>query len=238
MSEDLLLDHFARLVGPPGHEPDLSLASLEVAAIGNSFLDREAVAGSLAALAARANERGGGADGLLDLFRQEGFRGNVEDFHDPRNSFLDQVLERRCGIPISLAVVLLDLAGRLGIPAHGVSFPGHFLVGFPEGGKVRHADPFEIRFLSDADLVDFAERWGGRRGGPLADWLRPATPRRILLRMLGNLAHVYFRRRENGMRLAVLRRMALLDPEDERIRVELEGVELSLRDRGSEPLVH
>jgi regulator of sirC expression with transglutaminase-like and TPR domain len=85
------------------------------------------------------------------LFEELGFTGNTGDYYDPRNSYVNDVFERKLGIPISLAVIQLDLARRLGLPLEGVSFPGHFLVRLPVDGGLLVLDPFHKGRSLDAD---------------------------------------------------------------------------------------
>ncbi|MFQ5557433.1 MAG: transglutaminase family protein [Acidimicrobiales bacterium] len=134
-------------------------------------------------------------DGLIrHLFRDAGFRGDTGDYHDVRNSLLDQVLGRRLGMPITLGVVLLEVGRRIGVPADGVGLPGHFLVRDRVLPGV-FVDPFTSGELLDAD--------GARRRfhavyGPAAvfdpAWLDPVPPTAIVSRVLNNLA-LTFRRR-------------------------------------------
>jgi regulator of sirC expression with transglutaminase-like and TPR domain len=131
------------------------------------------------------------------LFDQEGFSGNFDDFYDPRNSFLDQVLERRTGIPISLALVYVEVARQVGIPAAGVGFPGHFLVRVGEGDTLLILDPFSRGISLDLDdldrRLDEVYGAGAMRVGANPALLRPATRREILVRMLSNLKAIFVR---------------------------------------------
>lgn len=129
------------------------------------------------------------------LFVDEGFHGNRDDYYDPRNSFLDQVLERRRGIPISLSLLYLEVARQVGIRAFGVGFPGHFLVRVGEGGSTLVLDPFAGGMSLDEGELDrrLAEVYGTGvlrvRANPAI--LRAATSREILVRLLANLKAIY-----------------------------------------------
>ncbi len=131
------------------------------------------------------------------VYDQEGFTGNLDDYYDPRNSFLDQVLERRTGISITLALVYVELARQVGIPAFGVGFPGHFLVRVGEGGTTLVLDPFAHGVSLgeeelDQRLVDvYGEGAPTVRTNPAV--LRAATRRETLVRMLANLKTIYAR---------------------------------------------
>ncbi|HEV8340003.1 MAG TPA: transglutaminase-like domain-containing protein, partial [bacterium] len=111
------------------------------------------------------------------LFGRLGFRGNVGDYYDPRNSFLNEVLDRRVGIPITLSIVYVALGTRLGLPLAGVSFPGHFIVVYRAAPQPFFLDPFnQGRRLSETDFRLLALE----QFGPGSDFnpalLRPATP--------------------------------------------------------------
>jgi regulator of sirC expression with transglutaminase-like and TPR domain len=130
----------------------------------------------------------------LDLRRvvaiREGLGGDIDDYYDPRNSFLNEVIDRRKGIPITLSVVWMEVGRRAGIEVQGVALPGHFLV-FAGGQLV---DPFHGGEAIGADeaAVLVAENYGGApRLNP--EWLEPVEPRAIVVRMLGNLVEAYQR---------------------------------------------
>lgn len=145
---------------------------------------------------------------LAMLYERLGFRGNAENYYDPRNSFFNEVLERRTGIPITLAVLVMEVARRAGIAAQGVSFPGHFLV---RSGNVV-IDPFVGRRIGLADVRALYTRTTGDPGEPGPQLLEPCTKRELLQRMLGNLRGIYAQlgdaRRLAGvdLRLDLLRR--------------------------------
>jgi len=151
------------------------------------------------------------------LFELEGFCGNQEQYDDPRNSFLDEVLERRRGLPITLSVLYVEIARRLGLEAYGVGFPGHFLakvVGVsdvPE--RERIVDPFFGTMLS---LDDCAERVRAAAGEDVdldLDWLRPVTAIEIYTRMLNNLKLGYLRQGDGLGALGCFDRIVLLLPD-------------------------
>ncbi len=161
------------------------------------------------------------------LYGELGFRGNDEDYDDPANSLIHEVLDRRLGIPISLALVYVELARRVGVDARGVGFPGHFLV---KVNDVEHTagvdrsvflDPFGGNVLEDADISLLAERATGS-GEVLEDWLEATPLNSIALRMLNNLRRAYRRRGDLAKLLVVLHRMCELQPDSAAL----------LRDRG------
>lgn len=129
------------------------------------------------------------------LFDEIGFGGNNDAYSDPRNSYLNDVFDRKLGIPISLAVVQMEIARRLDVPLDGISFPGHFLVRLPVDDGILVMDPFNKgRSLSADELRDrVSVHFGGQSpdDAELLHILAPATHRTILLRMLRNLKALY-----------------------------------------------
>jgi regulator of sirC expression with transglutaminase-like and TPR domain len=129
------------------------------------------------------------------LFEELGYRGDRDEYYDPRNSYLNEVFERRLGNPISLALVQMEVARRLGVPLDGVSFPGHFLVRLPVDDGLLVMDPFNRgRPLDEEELRKRARpHLGGEAPDDhaLGQILHPATHRAILMRMLRNLHGVY-----------------------------------------------
>ncbi|MEQ1512367.1 MAG: SirB1 family protein [Lysobacteraceae bacterium] len=132
------------------------------------------------------------------LFDELGYAGNHAEYYDPRNSYMNEVLTRRLGNPISLALVQMEVARRLGIPLDGVSFPGHFLVRLPVDDGVLVMDPFNRGRPLNADELRHRARPHFGEDVPdeaLMQILSPAPPRAILVRMLRNLHALYT---ENG----------------------------------------
>ncbi len=146
------------------------------------------------------------------LFVEFGFSGNGLDYHDVRNSFLPDVIERRVGIPISLALVGLDLAGKIGLPMWGVSFPGHFLLGTPVVDRP-FIDPFNGGTVLQVDDCVALHRGMFGPDRPMDDAsIQPVSSELILIRMLMNLKQNYARLRDLDGLTAVLRlRSALPD---------------------------
>jgi regulator of sirC expression with transglutaminase-like and TPR domain len=156
------------------------------------------------------------------LFHELGFRGNQDDYYDPRNSFLHQVMERRTGIPITLSVLYMEVARRAGVRVDGISFPGHFLVRYDQGASSVIIDPFRMGMTLDAaDLGALLKRARGPEAELTVDALAPASKREILLRMLTNLAHIYRERGDEMRMLAVLARMHVLDRDNQGLTREL-----------------
>jgi len=175
---------FEGLVGQP--DPPLDRAALALAAGADPALDTEHWLAELDRLAEGVTD----LDGLLHrLFVEERFRGNTEHYYDPRNSLLPHVLTRRLGIPITLAVVCIEVGRRAGVRLEGVGMPGHFLVR-PVGGDVLF-DVFDGGTkLSPAACEARFRELGGT--GPFGPHLLATTPTvAILVRMLQNLRAVF-----------------------------------------------
>lgn len=157
------------------------------------------------------------------LFVEHGFRGNTDDYYDPRNSFLHEVLDRRVGIPISLSVVYLEVARRIGLRVTGVGFPGHFLVRAFDEDRAVVIDPFNLgAVLGKEDLQDLLTRVVGPEAKLEPSHLAPIAKTQILTRMLVNLAGIYGKRGDLFRSLDVLERLHLLDKENPKLERELE----------------
>lgn len=214
-------ERFVHLVG--GAEADLPLdeAALLIAAHAHPDLDVAAGLAALDQLAAAVPSAD--VDGLRhQLFTVEGFCGNKGDYYDPENSFLDTVLSRRTGIPITLSVVLLEVGRRVGVPLVGVGMPGHFLVGTTTEPAL-YVDAFEGGVVLDRDgcAARFAAVTGGQRLDPAA--LTPVGPRAILARMLGNLGGVARQRRDRALLQWVLHLRAAIPSQSLAERRDLAG---------------
>jgi regulator of sirC expression with transglutaminase-like and TPR domain len=147
------------------------------------------------------------------LFRQYGFHGNRDDYFDPKNSFLNEVIERKTGIPITLSVLYMEVAERVGLMLDGVGFPGHFLVKCVGDGEEIVIDPFnggEIKSREDIDKMLF-DLYGGKVVFH-SDFLAPSTKKDILKRMLTNLKAIYINRNDLVRSLSALDRLVILDP--------------------------
>jgi regulator of sirC expression with transglutaminase-like and TPR domain len=162
------------------------------------------------------------------LFERLGFHGNTDDYYDPRNSFLADVLDRRTGIPISLSVVYLEVARRVGVLAQGVNFPGHFLVRVAIEDAWLFIDPYAHgRAMTPADLEALLRKTTTPKAVLDASVIAAASKRQIVSRMLVNLAGIYGRNGDLPRSLDVLERLAVLEPQNSRIARDL----AQLRDR-------
>ncbi len=183
-------------------EVTLDVAALELASIEFPGLDLEAGAFRLDNLAEQIDSQLTSNASGLDFIKASNellfdvlqFRGNEEDYYDPRNSCLNSVLMRRLGIPISLSIVYMEVARRLRRPVYGVGLPGHFVVAYEDAEARYWIDPFHNgRILSFADCCALAMQSAGvdLRANPAV--LAPVTKRQILVRMLSNLKVIYLR---------------------------------------------
>lgn len=150
------------------------------------------------------------------LFNELGFCGNAGDYYDPRNSYLNEVLERRTGIPITLSILYMEIGRRLGLRLQGVSFPGHFLVKLRVTGGQLVLDPFcGGEAQSQSDLRARLARVLPQREAdtlPLSQFLQAATARQILARLLRNLKGIYLQSGEAQNTLGVMQRMVMVAP--------------------------
>jgi regulator of sirC expression with transglutaminase-like and TPR domain len=183
-------ERFIELVTSPTREVPLDEGVLLIAAHAHPDLVVDAGLGALDALAA-ATAASSPDELATSLFVTEGFAGNTFDYADPRNSYLDDVLERRLGIPITLSVLMIEVGRRRGIALHGVGMPGHFLVGAPDEGWY---DPFHAG--ARLDVAGCAARFAEVQPAVPFDRraLDPTPSRRILDRVLANLQRSFLAR--------------------------------------------
>ena len=213
---------FAQLVRQPEAAIDLAEATLLIAKEEYPDLD---VASYLTRLDAMSAEVQRLADGTLDprrliaalnehLFQQLGFRGNAENYYDPKNSFFNEVLDRRTGIPITLSALYLEVGRRIGLPVHGVGMPGHFLVKCVGRDEEIVIDPFNAGgILSDEDCQRILDRiYHGKLCFERA-MLSVIGTRQILTRILNNLKVIYFNNQEYGKALSIVERLLILHPQ-------------------------
>jgi regulator of sirC expression with transglutaminase-like and TPR domain len=157
------------------------------------------------------------------LFVQEGFRGNTEDYYDPRNSFLNEVMDRKLGIPISLSVVYIEVARRINFPVFGVGFPGHFIVKYRDGERDILIDPFNGgHFLTEKNCQELLDRVYGGAVPIQPSFLQAMNKKAVISRMLFNLKGIYYQKEEYPKALAVVERILMLNP----------GTPSEIRDRG------
>ncbi|HEX7051398.1 MAG TPA: transglutaminase-like domain-containing protein [Longimicrobiales bacterium] len=222
---------FAALASEPDSEIDLAAAALLIAAEEYPQLAVAPYLRRLDLLAERVRDRLGNETAPLlvlqevnrVLFDEEKFRGNAEAYYDPHNSYLNDVLDRRVGVPISLSVVYLEVGWRLGLPLAGIGFPGHFLVRYQ--GEVVNVllDPFDGgRFRFEDQAQELLDRVYGGLVRLQPEFLEPAGKKDMLVRLLKNLKAIHLNARDDRRALAAIERILLIRP----------GAVGELRDRG------
>lgn len=228
-------ERFTQLVSGPEEELDLAEAALLIAQEEHPELDVAAylrqLDGLAAAVRARLPEAPEPTDIIhslnIQLFGEEGLAGNESEYYDPRNSFLNEVLDRKRGIPITLSVIYLEVGRRLGLPLAGVGFPGHFLVKYSGADGELVLDPFAGGVtLSREELAQKLRRMYGDANPFLAQipqLLAPASKKEILLRMLHNLKGIYLQQNDFTRALAAIDRILLVTPD----------LAMEVRDRGA-----
>jgi regulator of sirC expression with transglutaminase-like and TPR domain len=228
-----LAERLTEFIGGPEDEIPLTEAALLVASHRYPDLDLRHYLGVIdefgSVLAARVSGESGPADRVVMLnhylFDELGFTPNTQDYYDPRNSYLNQVMERRTGIPITLSLVYMAVGNHVGLAFNGVCYPGHFLVKceLPDGMIV--VDPFSKG--QSLGIPDLQSRLRETRGGEVsraivAGMLVAASKREILLRMLRNLKAIYLRSHDLDNALAIIDWIVMADP----------GRASEIRDRG------
>lgn len=209
----------------PGN--DLAPAALAIARVEYPSLDPRPYLATLDRMGREAAARIGDAPELSPeeslrafseyLYDEQGFAGNRERYDDPRNSFLNEVLDRRTGIPISLAVIYLEVARRAGLKVDGVNFPGHFLLrsgrGAADASEVLIIDPFHGGAqLSPYDCRQLLREHVGDEAAFDSTLLLPATRHDIVVRMLVNLKRLYVRMRSFPQARFISTLLLLVDP--------------------------
>jgi len=217
-----------------GDDDALVRGSLVLASIEHGDIDAAPILDTLAAMGHEASRRLALVEGAEDriaalndyLFEDLGFHGNEAHYDDPRNSFINDVLVRRAGIPISLAVLYMDVGRRAGLRLEGVNFPGHFLVRAPAAGPHRPDLLLDVfhggAILRESDCQRLLERHAGGEVVLTAEALATADTRQTLIRMATNLKRLYVRSRSFPQALDVTHLLVALD----------EHATVELRDRG------
>jgi len=209
--------HLTQLLEEDSPKGRLDLAAFDIAAIQYPGLEVEPFLAQLNEIASHLGDRlrnfNDGRDFVETaeryLFGELGFRGNEEDFFDPRNSCLNQVLERKLGIPITLSVLYMEIGRRLAMPIFGIGLPRHFVVQFDDGNYNAFIDPFHGgRVITPRECFALA-------GAEIADpsLLRRATKKQIVFRMLQNLYETYRRQRDWDRAIQVMDLLVVGAPE-------------------------
>jgi regulator of sirC expression with transglutaminase-like and TPR domain len=217
------------MIGHPDERVDLARASLLVACEEYPELEVDRYLERLDAMADGLRGRLGGspesAIAALNqvLFEEHGFRGNTREYYDPRNSFLNDVLDRRTGIPISLSTVYIAVGRRAGAAVEGIGLPGHFVVRVSTPAGEALADPFNGgTVLTAQDCQERLDRIYGGRVRMAADMLAPCPARSVLSRMVRNLKAIYLKSEDHERALRTAELLVLLNP----------GAAEEIRDRG------
>jgi regulator of sirC expression with transglutaminase-like and TPR domain len=195
---------FAREIAYPDLRPSTYLAQLDdwAVAVRDRLTPGETVSSQVDQL-------------VRYLFEDLGLRGNSENYGDPRNSYLNEVMSRRVGLPISLSVIFLEVAQRLGLPAEGVGLPGHFLVAVRLPGFRLLLDPFNRGESVSAEEAARLVRQSTGFEGPLQkEWFEPASPEAIVARMLFNLRGVFVQSEAWPEAMAVVQHLIALQPDE------------------------
>jgi len=213
---------FAELLSAEG-DLDVVEASLWVAAEEYADLDVERECSRVRLLCAEGARRVEGLsnpfarlDGVCSyLFEELGFHGNLEKYDDPRNSFLNEVLDRRLGIPLTLSILFIEQARAAGFDARGVGLPGHFVTRVTYDGRTILVDPFHGGgVITQEDCEQLVARSTGRGWLFRRDYLEGTPDRAMLARLLMNLKYAYLGRSDYGRALSVVERLLLVSPAD------------------------
>jgi len=224
--------------------PDLVRLTLEIARDAHPDLDLELYLGKIEALADRVRDRcaaGAKPRSILGqinwvLYVEEGYRGNTADYYDPANSYLNRVIDRKTGIPITLSVLYARIAERVGLVLEGMNLPAHFMLRSGRGDDTIFVDPFHAGAL--LDRKGCTERISEMIGRPVTlseSQLAPCSPDLVVSRMLRNLKTIYLEHQDHASALPVLRRLAALNPGDPREQCDLGMLCLQL-DRPAEAI--
>ncbi|HEY6328697.1 MAG TPA: transglutaminase-like domain-containing protein [Blastocatellia bacterium] len=213
--------HFARVVASDNRSINLFAAVMAIAADRYPNLDTaryhreiDSICERVAKLCAQAADSESVLDSINSvLFDEMGFEGNTRDYYDPRNSYLNEVIDRRTGIPITLSVIYLEVGNRIGFPLQGVGTPFHFLVKHHENDRELFIDPFNGGKLMDE--AGCAELISGMTSQPVSldpANLKAVTTEQILIRVLANLYGIYARVMDYGSAIEMLDCILMVDP--------------------------
>lgn len=212
---------FYREVQQPDESVDLAKAALYIAQEAYPDLEIEAYLNALDTMADEVQERLPEEPYPLKIigtlnqyfFEDLGFQGNAQEYYDPRNSFLNEVLERRVGIPITLSLIYLEIAKRIGFPMAGVGMPGHFLIRPTLEDMAIYVDPFhQGEILFEQDCQDRLRQVYGDSALLQPAHLEVVSNKALLMRMLANLKMIYLHHRDVPKALAAIDRILMMFP--------------------------
>jgi regulator of sirC expression with transglutaminase-like and TPR domain len=228
-------ERFAQLLSSPNEEFELAEAALLIAQEEQPELDIAAYLRRLDDLATAVRARLPASPTPVDiiaslnrqLFQEEKLTGNTNAYYDPRNSFVNEVLDRKTGIPITLSVIYIEVGRRLGLPLAGVGFPGHFLVKYTGADEEVVLDPFQGGATVSREELTQRLRTMYGEGNPflaqLPQLLTSASKKEILVRMLRNLKGIYLQQNDFTRALKAIEWIVLVDP----------TLAMEIRDRGA-----
>jgi regulator of sirC expression with transglutaminase-like and TPR domain len=224
MEDSSLYLAFAKAVSGPDQEIDLARVSLMIAAPEYPEVDIPHYLERLDALAERVQDLAARENGPYRvlacinyvLFHCEGFQGNEEEYYDPQNSFFNRVIERKKGIPITLSVLYMEVARRVGLAVKGVGFPGHFLVTTTCDDQEILVDSFNGgRIVSPTDLENLLDKIYHGRLKVQPEFLLPVSNKQIVQRMLNNIKAIYYSDPQDLRKcLRVVEQLLILNPID------------------------
>ena len=216
-----LYHDFRQAVDRSEDQIDLGRAALTMVECDYPGLDIDGYLAKIDRIASAVNRRLGDDAGVYRviaalnhvLFQELGFRGNQAHYYDAKNSFLNEVIDRKLGIPISLSLLYMEVGRRLGLDVDGVGFPGHFLVKMRGRDELIIIDPFSAGEIKSHESLEamFYGLYGGRIVFR-ADFLEAVTKKQLLTRMLTNLKAIYGNEENLGKSLSVVERLLILDP--------------------------
>jgi regulator of sirC expression with transglutaminase-like and TPR domain len=215
---------FTEAMNKPENRLDLGRAALLIASEEYPGLDILRYVAKLEAMAAAVRHHVEGTDDPRMkiehlnryLFLERGFRGNSDEYYDPRNSFLNDVLDRQLGIPITVSVVYMEVGRRVGMPLHGVGMPGHFIVKYVDPDGDIYLDPFnQGRVLSRAACEELVQQMYDEPAPFQETFLATVTKKQILVRMLMNLKAIYIHTKDFLKALSAVERLLIVQPDAE-----------------------
>jgi regulator of sirC expression with transglutaminase-like and TPR domain len=208
-------------------EEHISLAEAVLYIAGDEYpeLDTRVYIRALDEMAREVRARPAGGDDAASglrrlsryLFFDQGFGGNTNDYYDPQNSYLNRVMDRKLGIPITLSIVYMEVARRLGMVLEGIGLPGHFILRHGPPEWELYVDPFNAgELLSRADCERLFQTTFQGRAEFREEFLTPCTKKTILVRVLSNLRNVYGQREDFRRALGATERIAIVQPDTPR----------------------
>ena len=215
-------ERFTAMVELADEDIDLLAASLLIAQEEYPELSISDYVGQVNAMGQSLDQHVNGESGTHNilyalnhlLFSQLGYKGNVAEYDDPENSMMNRVLDRRRGIPITLSLVYMEVARRVGLTLSGINFPGHFLVQLEEDGGILYIDVFhEGRVLLRGELEEQLKRRMGEDSAEEETHYEVLDNKGILSRMLGNIKSIYARRRDIRRTLLAVERLVIVNPQ-------------------------